>query len=287
MTREILLADKVAMNPDTEKLLRGWLGEGETDSSLANHLNNGLLSPLAKLHLNQRKGLLFPRPPEPSSPSHQASSWPGTSVIRHEGNSLLRLWNGGSPGSGLNQLEKNWAFMPLIYCLEERQWLVWHASGALSMPNRKWAVSTAKPRRHTRPLFSEQECRAIREPLASLCFLTDLTVLQKIAVLAFYVDLDFHRHQDWLGLPMDALSLSLLFFFFKILFYVWIHRCSSLRTHQKRALDLITEGCEPPCGCWDLWRSSQCSSLLSRLSSPVDELSMHELGRVGTFLFAF
>ena len=22
--------------------------------------------------------------------------------------------------------------------------------------------------------------------------------------------------------------------------------------HQKRASDLITDGCEPPCGCWDL-----------------------------------
>jgi len=28
--------------------------------------------------------------------------------------------------------------------------------------------------------------------------------------------------------------------------------CSCLQTHQKRASDLITDGCEPPCGCWDL-----------------------------------
>jgi len=26
----------------------------------------------------------------------------------------------------------------------------------------------------------------------------------------------------------------------------------SLQTHQKRASDPITDGCEPPCGCWDL-----------------------------------
>ena len=26
----------------------------------------------------------------------------------------------------------------------------------------------------------------------------------------------------------------------------------SLQTHQKRAYDLITDGCEPPCGCWGL-----------------------------------
>ena len=23
-------------------------------------------------------------------------------------------------------------------------------------------------------------------------------------------------------------------------------------THQKRASDLMTDGCEPPCGCWEL-----------------------------------
>jgi hypothetical protein len=28
--------------------------------------------------------------------------------------------------------------------------------------------------------------------------------------------------------------------------------CSCLQTHQKRASDLVTDGCEPPCGCWDL-----------------------------------
>jgi hypothetical protein len=28
--------------------------------------------------------------------------------------------------------------------------------------------------------------------------------------------------------------------------------CRSLQTHQKRASNLITDGCEPPCGFWDL-----------------------------------
>ena len=28
--------------------------------------------------------------------------------------------------------------------------------------------------------------------------------------------------------------------------------CHSLQTHQKRASDPITDGCEPPCGCWEL-----------------------------------
>jgi len=32
---------------------------------------------------------------------------------------------------------------------------------------------------------------------------------------------------------------------------MWVH-CRCLQTHQKRASDPITDGCEPPCGCWDL-----------------------------------
>ena len=34
-------------------------------------------------------------------------------------------------------------------------------------------------------------------------------------------------------------------------FYIYIYS-SCLQTHQKRASDLITDDCEPPCGCWDL-----------------------------------
>jgi hypothetical protein len=28
--------------------------------------------------------------------------------------------------------------------------------------------------------------------------------------------------------------------------------CSCLQTLQKRTSDFIRDGCEPPCGCWDL-----------------------------------
>ena len=28
--------------------------------------------------------------------------------------------------------------------------------------------------------------------------------------------------------------------------------CSCLQTLRKRVSDLVTDGCEPPCGCWDL-----------------------------------
>jgi hypothetical protein len=45
---------------------------------------------------------------------------------------------------------------------------------------------------------------------------------------------------------------NVLGFFFKIyLFYVSTLSLPS-DTHQKRASDLITDGCEPPCGCWEL-----------------------------------
>ena len=33
--------------------------------------------------------------------------------------------------------------------------------------------------------------------------------------------------------------------------YIWLY-CSCLQTHQKRASDPTTGGCEPPCGCWEL-----------------------------------
>jgi hypothetical protein len=34
--------------------------------------------------------------------------------------------------------------------------------------------------------------------------------------------------------------------------YVFMYVCHCLQTHQKRASDPITDGCEPPCGCWEL-----------------------------------
>ena len=41
---------------------------------------------------------------------------------------------------------------------------------------------------------------------------------------------------------------------FKIYLFIsciWVH-CSCLQTPQKRASDPITDGCEPPCSCWEL-----------------------------------
>ena len=40
-------------------------------------------------------------------------------------------------------------------------------------------------------------------------------------------------------------------FFLRFISCMWVHY-SCLLTHQKRASDPVTDGCEPPCGCWEL-----------------------------------
>jgi hypothetical protein len=42
------------------------------------------------------------------------------------------------------------------------------------------------------------------------------------------------------------------FIYLFIYLFIVCKYTSCLQTHQKRASDLITYGCEPPCGCWDL-----------------------------------
>jgi hypothetical protein len=44
------------------------------------------------------------------------------------------------------------------------------------------------------------------------------------------------------------------FFFLRFILFIlciWVH-CSCLQTHQKKESDPITDGCEPPCGGWEL-----------------------------------
>ena len=47
-------------------------------------------------------------------------------------------------------------------------------------------------------------------------------------------------------------SRAALFFSFKDFFYVYSALPARMPTHQKRAPDLITDGCEAPRSCWDL-----------------------------------
>jgi hypothetical protein len=52
-------------------------------------------------------------------------------------------------------------------------------------------------------------------------------------------------------LPWVTLSNIIYIYDIYILFNVHVH-CHRLQTHQERASDLITDGWEPPCGCWEL-----------------------------------
>ena len=41
-------------------------------------------------------------------------------------------------------------------------------------------------------------------------------------------------------------------YLFIYLFVICKYTVVCLQTLQKRASDFVTDGCEPPCGCWDL-----------------------------------
>jgi hypothetical protein len=53
--------------------------------------------------------------------------------------------------------------------------------------------------------------------------------------------------------PLGPYFFFFFLFFFKIyLFIICKVHCSCLQTLQKRLSDLVMDGCESPCGCWDL-----------------------------------
>jgi hypothetical protein len=52
-------------------------------------------------------------------------------------------------------------------------------------------------------------------------------------------------------LKIFLLALKYLFIYLFIYLIYWVY-CCCLQTHKKRALDSITDGCKPPCGCWEL-----------------------------------
>jgi hypothetical protein len=51
---------------------------------------------------------------------------------------------------------------------------------------------------------------------------------------------------------MEKNHMYYLPYLLKNIYFIYMSYCSCLQTHQKRASDLITDGCEPPCGCWEL-----------------------------------
>jgi hypothetical protein len=50
--------------------------------------------------------------------------------------------------------------------------------------------------------------------------------------------------------PKHQIHLFLSFFYY--FYFTYMSTLSLSQIHQKAALDPITDGCEPPCGCWEL-----------------------------------
>jgi len=80
-------------------------------------------------------------------------------------------------------------------------------------------------------------------------------VYKWVTLLKLYCLLSFFLETKPLCLFSVSLTLETQSYSFlkKYLFIlcIWVH-CRCLQTHQKKASDLITDGCEPPCGCWEL-----------------------------------
>ena len=70
-----------------------------------------------------------------------------------------------------------------------------------------------------------------------------------ILIAMFFSFLSSHQVLPYA--PPHFPSNSFLFLDVYLILCMWAH-CSCLQTHQKRASDPITDGCEPPCGCWEL-----------------------------------
>ena len=90
----------------------------------------------------------------------------------------------------------------------------------------------------------------------SVCTLSSIQGLQKAQLTSPSVFGKAGRAEKgwgWIteGILFYFVLQMLSFFPPKIYLFIWVH-CSCLRTHQKKASDLITDGCEPPCGCWEL-----------------------------------
>jgi hypothetical protein len=56
----------------------------------------------------------------------------------------------------------------------------------------------------------------------------------------------------WCSCIGPKFNVFFSFSFFKNYLFNVYEYTSYLQTHQKGALDPITDGCEPPCGCWEL-----------------------------------
>ena len=70
------------------------------------------------------------------------------------------------------------------------------------------------------------------------------------------------------------------------LYILCICYCSFLQTHQKRASDPNTDGCEPLCGCWELIFGRAVSALTCYGISPALYLNSFESDTYNTVLYS-
>lgn len=64
----------------------------------------------------------------------------------------------------------------------------------------------------------------------------------------YFTDLEIPKLSPRIAIPVFLCYMKevwLSFFFFSILKFF-------MSSHERRASDSITDGCEPPCGCWEL-----------------------------------
>jgi hypothetical protein len=60
------------------------------------------------------------------------------------------------------------------------------------------------------------------------------------------------KHTNLIFFLSCSFQICLISFFSFFFIYLYEYTVAVSDTHQKRASDLITDGCEPPCGCWEL-----------------------------------
>jgi hypothetical protein len=69
---------------------------------------------------------------------------------------------------------------------------------------------------------------------------------------------------------MSPSPLFVLFVLFlkDFVYVMYMVHCCCLQTHQKGASDPITDGCEPPCDCWELNSGPQEEESVLLISEP-------------------
>jgi hypothetical protein len=78
--------------------------------------------------------------------------------------------------------------------------------------------------------------------------------------------------------PKILNSASIVFFFLKIYLFIICKYTVFVLRYSKRALDIVTDGCEPPCGCWDLNSGPSEEQLALLTTEPsCQPLSLHSL----------